>query len=177
MTRASSGCIAAPNGSSMISRSENSLTRNGSTDARSSGPPRLKRTMAVGSGRAVFIMSSHGAGKDRASFVRGQVGVEDHADVAGEEAAARGHRDRAGRNRQQAVRRGSAGTGQRLELRGEVVLEADAKSSSNRRPVDVEIAHQLGNDVAPHLVVAGQRVAALDREAAGVERLVVLRQR
>src|SRR4051812_32947799 len=93
MTRATAGWRPAPKGSSMISRSENRLTRNGSTDARSSGPPRLNRTMAVGAvgGR---IRTSHGAGERGAPFVRRQVGVEHHRDIADEKSAARSDRQR-----------------------------------------------------------------------------------
>src|SRR4051794_25595426 len=92
MTRANAGCSAAPNGSSMISRSENRLTRNGSTDSRSSGPRRLKSTTAVGIAGELFIVvmrASDGAREGGAAGVRRQVGVERHTDVAGEQPSAR----------------------------------------------------------------------------------------
>ena len=51
--------------------------------------------------------------------------------------------------------------------------QCDAERSRSCRPVDVEVAHQLGDDEAAQPVVVAQRVAALDREAPGVDRLVV----
>src|SRR6187549_1127457 len=176
MTRANAGCRAAPSGSSMISRSENRLTRNGSTDARSSGPPRLKSRTAV-EVLAAMCQFSNRAGKDRAVLVSRQITIERHADVADKEPSALRDAQGLGRNIEQPVADRAAGFAQLFELRLEALRQVDAEPLAQLRGLEPEVAHQLGDYEAADLVVLAQRVAALHRQPAGVDRLVVVRQR
>src|SRR5262245_52366839 len=114
MTRANSGWSAAPSGSSMISRSEKRLTRNGSTEARSSGPPRLKSRTAVGWLR--MDEASHGAGEHGPPIVGRQVPVEHHAHVANEQAAEIRDRQSAARDAHEPVGRWTSGFDQALQF-------------------------------------------------------------
>src|SRR5688500_5788211 len=127
MILANTGCSSAPPGSSMISRSEKRLTRNGSTAARISGPPRLKRTIAIWSLRG--MESSNGAGKNRLAAVGRQVAVELHADRSHEQSSPCGDRKRFIGDLQEPVA-DRAGSGQEpLQLGTEVLVEVHAKPS------------------------------------------------
>src|SRR6266542_7047454 len=110
----------------MISRSRNRFMRNGSTDARSTGPPRLKSTTAVWE---LMSLCSDRLGEDRPSGMGGQILVKMHAEIADEQAPAARHFERRFGDDQEPIVCGAAGRGQRRELGREVRAEIDAEAA------------------------------------------------
>src|SRR5262249_30613205 len=125
MRRATNGCSPRPPGSSMISRSEKRLTRNGSTDARSSGPPRLKSTMATGS--TAGMSGSNGSREHPVAVVRHQVSIEGHANRANEESSRRRHLECLPRHVQEPVVNGTARGLKAVHFRREIGIEVEAE--------------------------------------------------
>src|SRR5687767_6907147 len=92
MMRATTGWSSAPSGSSMMSRSEKRLIRNGLTSASVPGPPRLNSRMAMGAPVAVEVGTSDCPREDRRLIgARAQVTIEDHGDVPHQQPAGRRH--------------------------------------------------------------------------------------
>src|ERR1051326_1570747 len=122
----------------MISRSEKRFTRNGSTAARSSGPPRLKSTIAVCESLMdclistcpnveIPLASSDGPREHGPSLVRFEIPIERHADVADEEPARRHHGQLVDGNAQQAVAHRPVEGAECRQFPGEIGAEVDAE--------------------------------------------------
>src|SRR5436190_8719685 len=123
----------------MISRSLKSRTRKGRTASRRSGPPRLRRRIPVFRARPLRV--SDRAREDRLlALAPLQVGVELHADVPDEEAAAGRDLDRIGPADDES--RGHGTLVEPLQGIGEVRGEVDPVRSLNRADIEIEIAHE-----------------------------------
>ena len=133
----------------MISRSENRLTRNGSTDARSSGPPRLNRT--IGSWCSHGGSWSNRPGEDRPPCVGGRYRSKCMQMLRTNSRPSSVTSRLLRADLEEAVATGPPARPGQLELGPKYVGERRRRScADDRAESDVEVAHQFGDDVTPN---------------------------
>jgi hypothetical protein len=100
--------------------------------------------------------------------------VEHHRDIPDEQPPERGDRNRRIVDRDEAI--GNGALIELCELVCEVLRELDGESRFDLAPDYAKVAHQVGDDESADVIICVEPVAALDGEASGVDRRVVLGQ-
>src|SRR5262249_57213527 len=108
------------------------------TDSRSSGPPRLKSTIAV-----CGVMVSNCSRENRFVGVTPKIPIEVHADAPNKQPALRRDFQGIGRQGEETVRDRAVRRAHRVDFGSEVAVELDAKSGLDSAAVNDEVAHEL----------------------------------